>query len=63
MAHNHGSKYQLKVIYADGTEALSEWIEEENIAYTMAALHKLQAAYWLRERNVTPQASARQRER
>jgi hypothetical protein len=54
MAHNHGSEYQVKVIHEDGTEALSEWIEQENVAHTMAALRKPQArAYWLRERNVT----------
>ena len=53
MAHNHGSEYQVKVIHEDGTEQLSEWIEQGNIAYTMAALHKPQSrAYWLRERNV-----------
>ena len=54
MAHNHGSEYQVKVIHEDGTEQLSEWIEQGNIAYTMAALHKPQSrAYWLRERNIT----------
>jgi hypothetical protein len=54
MAHNHGSVYQVKVILEDGTEELSEWIEQGNVAYTLAALHKPQArAYWLRERNVT----------
>lgn len=53
MAHNHGSEYQIKVIHEDGTEELSEWIEQKNIAYTMAALHKPQARdYWLRERTV-----------
>ena len=54
MAHNHGSLYQVKVIYEDGTEEFSEWIEQGDIPYTLAALHKPQAtAYWLRERNVT----------
>jgi len=54
MAHNHGSEYQVKVIHEDGTEQLSEWIEQGNIVYTMAALHKPQSrAYWLRERNIT----------
>ena len=54
MAHNHGSEYQVKVIYADGTEQLSEWIEQGNVAYTVAALHKPEAgAYMLRERNIT----------
>lgn len=53
MTHNHGSEYQVKVIHEDGTEVLSEWIKQEDIAYTMAALRKPQArAYWLRERNV-----------
>jgi len=54
MAHNHGSQYQVRVIHEDGTEELSEWIEQGNVAYTMSVLHKPQArAYWLRERNVT----------
>ena len=53
MTHNHGSEYQVKVIHEDGTEVFSEWIAQESIAYTMAALRKPQAkAYWLRERNV-----------
>ena len=38
MAHNHGSEYQVKVIHEDGTEELSEWIEQGNVAYTMATL-------------------------
>ena len=54
MPHNHGIEYQIKVIHEDGTEALSEWIELENVDRTMAALRKPEArAYWLRERNVT----------
>jgi len=53
-AHNHGSEYQVKVINADGTEALSEWIDHGNVARTMESLRKPQArAYWLRERNIT----------
>jgi hypothetical protein len=52
MAHNHGSEYQIRVIYEDGTEALSEWIEHEIVAQKLAGLRKPQArAYWLRERN------------
>jgi hypothetical protein len=54
MAHNHGIEFQVRVIHEDGTEALSKWIEHENVAQTMATLRKPQArAYWLRERNVT----------
>ena len=54
MAHDHGSVYQVKVIHQDGTEELSEWIEQGDVPYTLASLHKPQAtAYWLRERNVT----------
>ena len=54
MPHTHGREYQVKVIDEDGTEALSEWIEHENVEQTMVALRKPQArAYWLRERNVT----------
>ena len=53
MAHDHGIEFQVKVIHEDGTEALSEWIEQENVAQTVTALRKPQArAYWLRERNV-----------
>jgi hypothetical protein len=53
MAHNHGIEYQIKVVYEDGTEELSEWIEQGNIASRMAALHKPQARHhWLRERTV-----------
>jgi hypothetical protein len=54
MAHNHGTVYQVKVIHQDGTEELSEWIEQGDVPYTLAALHKPQATgYWLRERNIT----------
>jgi hypothetical protein len=54
MAHNHGTVYQVKVIHKDGTEELSQWIEQGNVPYTLAALHKPQATgYWLRERSVT----------
>ena len=54
MPHTHGREYQVKVIDEDGTEALSEWIEHENVEQTMVALRKPQArAYWLRERDVT----------
>jgi hypothetical protein len=53
MAHNHGIQYQVKVIYEDGTEELSEWIDQGKIAFTMAALRKPQIkACWLRERSV-----------
>ena len=54
MAHDHGNEFQVKVIHEDGTETLSEWIEQESVPQTMAALRKPQArAYWLRKRNVT----------
>ena len=54
MAHNHGTVYQVKVIHQDGIEEVSEWIEQGDVPYTLASLHKPQAtAYWLRERNVT----------
>src|SRR5450631_909081 len=54
MAHTHGIEYQVKVIHEDRTEVFSEWIDQGNIVYTMAALRKPQVrAYWLRERNVT----------
>jgi hypothetical protein len=53
MAHSHGSEYQVKVIHEDGTEELSEWVDQGKITFTMAALRKPRiTAYWLRERNV-----------
>ena len=56
MAHNHGSEYQVKIVYADGTEKLSGWLNSpEQVAQAVAASHRLQSkAYWLLllERNV-----------
>ena len=54
MAHDHGNEYQVRIIHADGTEKLSEWMNsEEQLAQAMVAVHKAQGeAYWLRERNV-----------
>ena len=52
MPHNHGNEYQIRIVDADGTEELSGWISSaEQLAQTMAALHRAQGkAYWLRER-------------
>jgi len=51
--HNHGREYQVRVIHEDGTEALSEWTDDGNVARTMESVRKPQAkAYWLRERNI-----------
>ena len=43
MPHTHGREYQVKVIDEDGTEALSEWIEHENVEQTMATSQSLLA--------------------
>jgi hypothetical protein len=54
MAQDHGSEYQVKVIYEDGTETLSNWIEHGDVEQTMAAFRKPNSkAYWLRERSIT----------
>ena len=54
MAHNHGDEYRVKIVHEDGTEELTGWMNsEEQVAQTMAALHKPQGkAYWLLVRNV-----------
>ena len=55
MAHNHGNEYQVKIVHADGTEELSEWMNsQEQVAQpAMAAVHRRRGkAYWLRERNI-----------
>ena len=52
MAHNHGSEYQVRVVHEDGDEELSAWMNTEDLAQAMAAVHWTQGtAYWLRERN------------
>ena len=55
MAHNHGNEYQVKIVYADGTEELSGWMnsQEQVAQQAMPAVHRRRGkAYWLRERNV-----------
>ena len=54
MAHNHGNEYQVKIVHEDGTEELTGWMNsEEQVAQTMAAVHRPQdQAHWLRARNV-----------
>lgn len=54
MAHNHGNEYQVKIVYENGSEELSGWMNsEEWVAQAMAAVHRPQVkAYWLRARNV-----------
>jgi len=53
MAHNHGSEYQVRIVFENGTEELSGWMNsEEQLAQAMAAFRRAQGkAYWLRERN------------
>ena len=54
MAHNHGNEYQIRLVFDDGTEQLSGWMNsEEQLARAMAAVQRAQGkACWLRERNV-----------
>jgi len=53
MEHNHGSEYQVKTVRRDGTEKLSGWMNQEQVALAMAAARRLQGkAYWLQERNI-----------
>jgi hypothetical protein len=54
MAHNHGSEYQVKIVYADGTEKLSGWLNSpEQVAQAVGASRRLRSkVYWLLERNV-----------
>ena len=53
MAHNHGAEYQVKIVYENGAEELSGWIDDkEGVPHVMASLHTPQVkAYWLQERN------------
>jgi hypothetical protein len=54
MAHNHGNEYQIKIIFEDGTEELSEWMNcTDQVAQAMIAGHKPQGkTCWLRVRNI-----------
>ena len=54
MAHNHGNEYQIRLVFDDGTEQLSGWMNsEEQLAQAMAAVQRAQGkACWLRERIV-----------
>ena len=53
MEHNHGNEYRVKTVRRDGTEQLSGWTNNEELALAMAAARRLQGkAYWLQERNV-----------
>ena len=57
MLYNHGREYQIKVIHADGTEALSEWFEVGSVAETISAFRKAHiGACWLRERSIAATA-------
>jgi hypothetical protein len=61
MAHNHGNEYQIRVIFEDGTEELSAWMNStDQVAQAMMAIHKPQGrTCWLRARNITcPNCSA-----
>jgi hypothetical protein len=55
LSHNHGNEYQIKIVHEDGTEELSEWMnnQEEVAQQAMAAVHRRRGkAFWLRERDV-----------
>jgi len=53
MAHDHGDEYQVKTVHGDGTEELSGWGSEEQIAVTVAAIHRPPGtAFWLLARIV-----------
>ena len=54
MAHNHGKEYQIRLVHADGTEALSGWLQSEaQVPPTLAAIHRPPGtAYWLQARDV-----------
>ena len=55
LSHNHGNEYQIKIVHEDGTEELSEWMNnQEQVAQrAMAAVHRPQGKrYWVRVRNV-----------
>jgi hypothetical protein len=54
-SHNHGNEYQIKMVHEDGTEELSEWMnnQEQVAQHAMSAVHRRRGkTYWLRERNV-----------
>ena len=54
MAHNHSAEYQVKIVYENGAEELSGWMDsKEQVPQVMAALYTPRVrAYWLRERDV-----------
>lgn len=53
MPHDHGSEYQIRIVHADGTEELSEWMDrDEQVTQAMGAVHSARGnTCWLRERN------------
>jgi hypothetical protein len=54
LSQNHGNEYQVKIVHEDGTEELSEWMnnQEQVAQQAMGAVHRRRGkAYWL-ERNV-----------
>jgi hypothetical protein len=54
MTHEHGSEYQVRVVYEDETEGLSGWMNcPEAVAQAMTRLRRPPAkAYWLQVRNI-----------
>jgi hypothetical protein len=53
MEHSHGFEYQVKIVHDDGTEQLSGWNSEAQVAQAMAVIRRPPGtAFWLRERNV-----------
>ena len=53
MTHEHGSEYQIKIVYDDGTEELSGWIASQiELSQLIAALPQTAGkVFWLRERS------------
>lgn len=52
MGHEHGREYQLKIVLRDGTEKLTGWLDQEQIAVLMSSACSKSKTTWLQERNV-----------
>ena len=54
MAHDHGDEYQVRIVYQDGTEELSGWMNsEKQVAQVVAEIQPPPGtAFWLQARTV-----------
>jgi hypothetical protein len=54
MTHEHGSEYQVRIVYEDETEELSGWMDRPGaVAQAITGLRGSRAkAYWLQIRNI-----------